>query len=123
MHVPAPAKLYLPVGHITSVATVEPAAHAYPAEQSPEHAAVVSAVDPGVAKLPAGHAAVHTAVGNPGVAPKYPLGQSLHTDDPAVLYCPAAHIDGVEFVEPLAQAYPAEHGPEHAAEFIPVVAL
>ena len=37
VHDPAPLKLYVPTAHITAVAVVDPSAHAYPAEHSPEH--------------------------------------------------------------------------------------
>lgn len=46
-----PATLYLPMGHVDAWAVVDPAAHAYPAWQSPEQAEVV---DPPLPNLPAG---------------------------------------------------------------------
>ena len=47
VHTPAPAKLYLPRGHVNAVALTEPSTHAYPAVHDPVHVASVSpAVEP-----------------------------------------------------------------------------
>jgi hypothetical protein len=40
VHTPCPPVLNFPGGHAAAVAVVDPAAHAYPAAQSPLHAAV-----------------------------------------------------------------------------------
>ena len=41
VHTAAPPKLYVPAGHRYAVALVDPAGHAYPGAQAPEHAMVV----------------------------------------------------------------------------------
>jgi hypothetical protein len=53
VHVPAAARLYCPAGHVTCVELMDPAGHAYPAVQFPEHAAVASADT--FPKVPGGH--------------------------------------------------------------------
>jgi hypothetical protein len=91
-HTPRPARLYWPMGQMAAVELVDPAAHAYPAVQSPLHANVVNA----------------------GVAPNFPAGQGVHVLEPAVAYVPEGHMDAVDDTEPATQAYPAVQGPTHA---------
>ncbi len=57
----------------------------------------------------------------PGVDPKVPAGQSVHTPAPAREYLPAGHWLAVAVVEPTAHTYPAVHGPLHAAVDRPAV--
>ena len=82
VHVPAAARLYCPAGHVTWVALMDPAGHAYPAVQFPEHAAVASA----------------------DTFPKVPGGHKVHTAAPTKEYCPAAHATWVADVEPAGHA-------------------
>ncbi len=66
-HDPAPTRLYRPVGHVNAVAVVDPAAHAYPAEQLPVHVDTISpVVDP---NWPGSQGPVQAAEGRPVVAP------------------------------------------------------
>ncbi len=66
-HTPAPLSLYLPGGHCTAVALVDPAGHEYPAVQLPLHWVVFN---PLVApNLPAGHEALQSGFVLPAVSP------------------------------------------------------
>ena len=56
---------------------------------------------------------------SPATAPYNPALQLLHADDPAMLYWPAGHNDGV--TEPDVHAKPAGHKPVHAAVVNPGV--
>ncbi len=87
LHAPAPARLYLPVGHTDAVASVDPAGQEYPAVQGPLQAAVLR---PTADKL--NHV---------------PAGQSVHTAAPARLYLPPGHTDAVALVDAAGQEYPA----------------
>ena len=58
----------MPAWQLTAVALVDPAGHAYPAEQGP----------------------VHAEVARPGVPPNSPAGQLTHTEAPTREYVPAA---------------------------------
>ena len=93
VHVPAPAKLYLPTGHMTAVELVLPDGQAYPAVQLPEQA----------------------AVGRPAVAPYSPAAHAVHVPDPDKLKAPGGHCSAVELVEPAGHAYPAVQFPSHDA--------
>ncbi len=46
----------------------------------------------------------------------------VHVEEPATLYCPAAHACAVADVEPAAHMYPAVHWPEHVDVVIAVAA-
>jgi len=91
------------------VELVDPAGHAYPAVQFPEHAAVVSPDDD--PKVPAGHGAVHDADGKPAVAPYSPALQLVHTPAPPRLYVPAAQTMAKGVADPAGHAYPAAQIP------------
>ncbi len=93
LQVSARANEYVPSPQMAAVLLVDPAAHTYPAVHSP----------------------VHDSVVRPVVAPKVPAGHSVQAPAPTRLYCPAAHSTAVEFIDPAGHAYPAEHGPLHAA--------
>ena len=76
---------------------VDPAIHAYPAVQLPEHSGDDRpAVDP---KRPAGHGAVQLALGMPVVDPYRPAAQSLHSPDPDTLYFPTGHTTAIADTE------------------------
>ena len=64
VHTPAPAREYLPTGHVAAVAVDDPAAHAYPAVQFP----------------------VHVSLGMAAVAPYRPAGHREHDPAPTRLY-------------------------------------
>jgi hypothetical protein len=100
LHDPAPVRLYVPEEHTDAVLDVDPAAHAYPALHSPEHAADV----------------------RPSDDPKVPAGHSVHTPAPDTLYRPATHWAAVALVDPAGHAYPAVHIPLQADEIRPDVA-
>lgn len=119
-HVPAPAREYDPAGHCTAVALVEPAGHAYPAEQFPEHAALVR---PETApKDPAGHSPEHVGTVRAGPEPYVPGGHWVHSLAPAPLYVPAEHTAAVALVDPTGHAYPAAQRPEQAGDARPACA-
>jgi hypothetical protein len=99
------------------VELVDPAGHAYPAVQFPEHAAVVSPDDD--PKVPAGHGAVHDADGKPAVAPYSPALQLVQAEDPSGANCPAGHNTALEFTDPAGHAYPSRHLPLHDEVDIP----
>ncbi len=113
----APPRLNVPPGHMKVVALVDPAGHAYPAEQAPEH---VHDVRPGAAPYrPPGHGAEQDATVNPGVNPYRPAAHRLQTAAPDTLNVPTGQIDAVALVEPKSQAYPATQLPLHAADVSP----
>ena len=118
-HDPDPDGANLPTGHWDAVADTDPATHAYPAEHSPLHPAVVRPVL--LPYTPAGHCAVHDAFVRPDVDPYRPTAHALHTPAPALLYCPAGHTAAVALVDPAAHAYPATQLPEHPAVPSPAV--
>jgi hypothetical protein len=102
------------------VSLVDPAIHAYPAVQLPEHSDEDRpAVDP---KRPAGHGAVQLALGMPAVDPYRPAAQSLHSPDPDTLYFPTGHSAAVADVDAGTQKYPALQLPLHPALDRPLVA-
>jgi hypothetical protein len=85
--------------------------------QAPEH---VDAVSPDAEPYrPASHSPEHKSVVIAAVDPYKPGSQYAQAPVPLVLYCPAAHIDAVAFVDPAGQLYPASHGPEHVASMTP----
>ena len=69
LHELAPTREYCPLGHRNAVEEVDPAAHAYPAVQFPEQAAVVMLA----------------------FIPYWPAEQLEHTPAPSKLYVPAGH--------------------------------
>jgi hypothetical protein len=89
MHRPERLGAYVPGGHTTAVALVEPEGHAYPARQLPEQLLFVRA----------------------DVAPKVPAGQGAQWLAPAALDVPAGHAYRVGVVDPVPlHMYPAEQG-------------
>jgi hypothetical protein len=113
VHTPAPDRLYCPATQIAAVELVDPATHAYPAVHSPLHAAVLRPdTDPNV---PAGHGAVHAAVGSAVVLPYSPALQLLQVPAPASEYVPTPQVTAVALTDPMGHAYPAVQGPLHAA--------
>ena len=80
-HDPDPDGANLPAGHWDAVADTDPATHAYPAEHSPLHPAVVRPVL--LPYTPAGHCAVHDAFVRPDVDPYRPAAHAVHTPAPA----------------------------------------
>ncbi len=118
-HTAAPAKLYRPAGQMAAVELVDPAMHAYPAVQSPLHAAAVSPVV--APKDPAAQGPEQVAIPKATADPNLPAGHAMHDPDPARLYCPAGHTAAVAVVEPATHAYPAVQDPVHAAVVRPVV--
>ena len=98
VHVPAPAKLYCPMGHNCTVGEVDPMGHAYPAVQWPVH---VGDVSPGSEpKRPGRHGAVHVACVRPGREPYWPAGHPVHVPAPPREYEPAGHTTSVALVLP-----------------------
>jgi hypothetical protein len=77
VHVPAPDPLYVPAGHITVVALVDPAGHAYPWV----HAAVqVDDVKPAVAPYrPGAQGPAQLELSKADTLPNCPAGQGVHT--------------------------------------------
>ena len=94
VHTPCRPVLYFPGTHTAAVALVDPAAHAYPAAQSP----------------------LHVATDTPGVDPNCPATHVVHTPAPPSEYVPAGQMDAVAFVDPATHAYPALQFPLHAAD-------
>jgi hypothetical protein len=84
-----PVRLYWPAGHVTAVALVDPAGHAHPALQLPEHPADAIAA----------------------VMPYSPALQLVQLPAPVRLYWPAGHVTAVALVDPSGHAYPAVHDP------------
>jgi hypothetical protein len=78
---------------------MNPATHAYPATQLPEHPAVPS----------------------PTMDPYSPATHDVHVPDPPTLYLPATQIEAVGLVDPAAHAYPALQFPLHAGVVRPEV--
>lgn len=99
-----------------AVLLVEFAGQAYPGEQGPLQAAVVSPV--ALPKVPAGQTPLQTAVGSPVEFPKVPTGHAVHATAPLRLYLPRAHA--TPKAEAVAQANPGRHGPVQAEEFRPL---
>jgi hypothetical protein len=81
VQVAAPAREYLPAGHITAVALTDATGHTYPALQLP----------------------VHPVVARPDVDPYRPAAQSTHTLAPVREYLPAGQIAAVALVDPATQ--------------------
>jgi hypothetical protein len=80
------------------VALVDPAGHAYPAVQFPEH----------------------PADANPVTLPYSPALQLVQLPAPVRLYWPAGHVTAVALVDPAGHVYPAAQFPEHPADANPV---
>ena len=119
VHTAEPPRLYFPAGQMAAVALVDPATHAYPALQFPEHAGVDKpAAAPNV---PPGHKPEHTALDSPVLDPNVPTGHELHTLDPDKLYVPGPHTTAVPLDDPDAHAYPAVQLPLHDALGMPAV--
>ena len=78
VQLPAPLELYCPTAHITAVALVDPAGHAYPALHAPSH----------------------SDHDDPALPPYSPAGQFVQDPAEACEYVPAAHSTAVAFVEP-----------------------
>jgi len=97
VHDDAPDRLYVPAGHTDAVGLVDPATHAYPVLQLPEHDADVRPAD----------------------APCKPAGHGVHRDAPDRLYVPAGHTDAVRLVDPATHAYPALQFPLQLADVRP----
>jgi heat shock protein HspQ len=89
VQLPAPPTLYCPAGHADAVDDVDPATHAYPAEQGP----------------------LQDGDDRPLTAPKVPAGHAVQLPAPPTLYCPAGHAAAVDDADPATHAYPAEQGP------------
>ncbi len=113
LQTPAPAKLYLPAGHMDAVADTDPGGQAYPAVQFPVQA---DDVKPGLLpNVPAGHRAVQALELSPEMDPKVPALQLVQAAAPASLYCPGSQMTAVGEVEPATHAYPAVQFPLHPA--------
>jgi hypothetical protein len=100
VHVPAPAKLYVPAAHIAAVGELLPATHTYPALHCP----------------------LQLAVDSPSDAPYTPAGHTVHSPDPDTLYVPRPQMLAVPFVDPAGHAYPALQLPLHATLVSPAEA-
>ncbi len=109
-HTEAPARLNVPEGQTDVVSLVDPAGHAYPALQTPLHAALLAPADP---NLPLGQGPLHAAEGRPAASPYLPAAQTVHAADAAVLNLPAGHTLALA-ADPAGHAYPATHAPLHA---------
>ncbi len=96
----APAREYCPTAQLDAVPLVDPAGHAYPAVQPPEHA----------------------DEDRPVVSPYLPLGHDVHEEAPLREYVPVAHTMSVGVVDPPGHAYPAVQLPEHSDDARPDVA-
>jgi hypothetical protein len=80
VQVPAPARLKVPGGHTVAVGDTDPAPHAYPAVQFPEHAGVVRPSEP--PNTPGGQRAVQALVFRPWDDPNNPGLQLVHPPAP-----------------------------------------
>ena len=77
-HADAPAREYCPTAQLDAVPLVDPAGHAYPAVQPPEHA----------------------DEDRPVVSPYLPRGHDVHEEAPLREYVPVAHTMSVGVVDP-----------------------
>jgi hypothetical protein len=85
-HTEAPARLNVPGVQTDAVALLDPARHAYPALQTPLHAALLAPANP---NLPLGQGPLHADEGIAVVTPYLPAAQSVHAAAAAVLNLPA----------------------------------
>ena len=97
---------------------VDPATHAYPALQLPEHVDATNPVE--FPYEPPSHRPLHAAVDRPVVDPYTPAEHVVHAPAPATLNRPTEHIAAAAVVDPDPQKYPAVQGAEHAAMLRPV---
>ncbi len=117
MHVDALAAEYVPAGHGTWVAVVDPAGHAYPAVQAPVH---VVKDTPATPYRPPGHTPLQVGVVSPVAAPYRPAEQRVHAPTPPGLHCPAAHK--VALVDAAGHAVPGGQTPLQLPVVKPAVA-
>jgi hypothetical protein len=88
-----------------AVDVVDPATHADPALQLPEHSGVARPET--LPKRPAKHSPLRALEVRPLVTPYSPAAQSTHAPHPDSEYRPGGHTDAVALVDPATQKYPA----------------